>query len=85
MNITKDEIKLLQSCQDSFEWNEACKTIVSARDYDDFPPDWKRVVLDSGFMNQIRARWDAKSKRMQDRMDITDLQNFADGKVEDGE
>ena len=85
-NITKEELKMLEACKDSFEWNEACSKIVSARSYERFPPDWKSVVVQSGLMDRIRSRWDDRAKQRIKRSEssISDIaDNIANGKIED--
>ena len=84
MNTTKEELAMLEACQDSFEWNEVCDKIVSARSNEEFPPDWKSVVIDSVLMNRIRSRWDAKAKRRTSRLSLDDVcEHFSDGKMDE--
>ena len=83
-NITKEELEMLEACQDSFEWNEVYDKIVSARVNEEFPPDWKSVVIQSGLMDKIRSRWDAKAKRRISQLALSDVcEHLADGKIED--
>lgn len=82
-DITKKELSLLEACKDSFEWNNACHEIVSARENEEFPPDWKSVVIESGLMDRIRSRWDSRAKRRLSRLTLTDVcEHFTDGKTE---
>jgi|TARA_R110002051_G_scaffold80968_2_gene145018 hypothetical protein len=83
-NITDKELEMLEACQDSFEWNEACDKIVSARENKEYPPNWRSEVIESGLMERIRSRWDARAKRRLSRLTIEDVcEHFTDGKTED--
>ena len=83
-NTTEQELKMLEQCQSSVEWNRACDKIVSARENKEYPPDWFEVVVASGFIDQVRSRWDAKAKRRVSNISFDEVcKHLADGKHED--
>lgn len=61
MNITEQELQMLEDCQSKQEWSEACIAVKDARD-GQYPDDWWDKVKESGMMDRIMARWDETSE-----------------------
>jgi hypothetical protein len=49
MNLTDDEMRMLQEAELPEEWDEACDAVKSARG-GQYPPDWYSRVLQSGML-----------------------------------
>jgi hypothetical protein len=61
MNITEDEIAMLEACESSADWSAVCRKIKAARD-GAYPPDWWPKVKMSGMMDRIMAKWGSSSE-----------------------
>lgn len=61
MNITNEEINLLEACTSRDAWNKACDTIKDAR-RGQYPDDWWPRVKKSGMMDRILRRFGADSE-----------------------
>ena len=54
MNLTEEEIKMLESVKSGVEWDMACDAVKAARNVK-YPPDWWPVMKLSGRMDRIFA------------------------------
>ena len=61
MNITDEELEMLENCHSSEDWNAACDKIKKARK-GQYPPDWWPRVKMSGMMDRVMARFGADSE-----------------------
>lgn len=59
-NLTPSELEMLDQCQSSKQWNDACDKIKAARN-GNYPDDWWAVMKLSGKMDEILARWGSDS------------------------
>lgn len=57
MDITEQELAMLEAVATEDEWNEACDKIKKARN-GTYPPDWWTRVRLSGMMGRIVKRFD---------------------------
>lgn len=60
MNITDEEIKLLEASKSESDWNSACDKIKEARN-GHYPPDWWPKIKMSGMMDRILNSFGADS------------------------
>lgn len=56
MNITDEELKMLEKCQSEDDWNDACTEVKRPRN-GQYPSDWYPKVLASGLMQRVAARF----------------------------
>lgn len=61
MNITDEEIAMLEAATSEREWNKACDVIKKARN-NSYPPDWWVKVKMSGMMDRILAKFGMDSE-----------------------
>lgn len=61
MNITDQEIEMLEAVQTEDEWNEACDKIKQVRN-NQYPSDWWGKVRMSGLMDRVFARFGATTE-----------------------
>ena len=60
MNITDEELAMLEACNSEDEWNSTCDKIKEVRD-GRYPPDWWVKVKLSGFMDRVLAKFGSNS------------------------
>ncbi len=61
MNITDEELQLLETSKSEDDWNSACDRIKEARN-GNYPPDWWTRVKMSGMMDRILNKFGADSE-----------------------
>lgn len=61
-NLTEKEIQMLEACQTSQDWSNACDKIKEARGGIEYPNDWWKRVKATGMMDRIMSRWESDSK-----------------------
>lgn len=61
MNLTPEEITMLESCKSDQDWNNACDAVKNARG-GQYPADWWPVMKLSGRMDRILGRFGRDSE-----------------------
>lgn len=59
--LTDEELASIRACRTGDEWTAATKAIKAVRD-GRYPDDWYDLVIRSGLMDEVAARWGGDSK-----------------------